>query len=133
VKPRGGPTTVPGDDRLRPNPAELAKALQRLSHDAGLRQPGPFIAVDLAGPRALPASDRDEPLLGVEVPLRLLLSCDGRACRARHRRYSAASSAQHPESVKTARPTQGTRVMNRPGARPDLAEHRRAGSAIASA
>jgi hypothetical protein len=44
MEPHGRPTTVPGNGRLGPNPAEFAEALQRLPHDAGLRQPGPFIA-----------------------------------------------------------------------------------------
>jgi hypothetical protein len=48
MEPHGRPTTVPGNGRLGPNPAEFAEALQRLPHDAGLRQPGPVIAVDLA-------------------------------------------------------------------------------------
>jgi hypothetical protein len=49
VKPHGQPTAVSRDDRLWPNPAELQEALQRLPHDARLCQPGPVVAVDLAG------------------------------------------------------------------------------------
>jgi hypothetical protein len=49
VEPHGGPATVPGDRRFWPNPAELPEALERLPHHAGFRQPGPVIAVDLAG------------------------------------------------------------------------------------
>src|SRR5262245_7938113 len=39
VEPHGGPTTLSGDDRLGPNPAELPKALQRLYHNPGVREP----------------------------------------------------------------------------------------------
>ncbi len=49
MEPHGGPATVPGDRRFWPNPAELPEALERLPHHAGFRQPGPVIAVDLAG------------------------------------------------------------------------------------
>jgi hypothetical protein len=49
VELHGGPATVPGDRRFWPNPAELPEALERLPHHAGFRQPGPVIAVDLAG------------------------------------------------------------------------------------
>jgi hypothetical protein len=49
VEPHGGPTAGPGDDRFWPNPAELPEALEGLPHDAGLRQTGPVVGVDLAG------------------------------------------------------------------------------------
>jgi hypothetical protein len=40
-------------NRLCPNPAELPEALERLPHDARLRQPAPVVAVDGArGERA---------------------------------------------------------------------------------
>jgi hypothetical protein len=39
VEPHGGPTTVPGDDRLGPNPAELAEALERLPTTRGSVSP----------------------------------------------------------------------------------------------
>ena len=60
MKSYRGPTPVPGEGRLWPDPAELPEALQRLPYDTSLRQPGPFIAVDLAGrkrARQPPASD----------------------------------------------------------------------------
>jgi hypothetical protein len=36
MESRDAPSTIPGDDRLYPNLAELLAAFERLSHDVGL-------------------------------------------------------------------------------------------------
>src|SRR5207245_2806143 len=49
VEAHARPTTVTRAHRLRPNPAQLFEALERVLHHPRLRQPRPLVAVDLPG------------------------------------------------------------------------------------
>jgi hypothetical protein len=57
--------------------------LQRLPHDAGVRQPGPFIAVDLAGSkraRQPPSSDPNSPAARLTLTRSVTVAYSRRAC-----------------------------------------------------